>query len=105
MNHGKVGPFDLAESVIDTDGLLDYVIYHDLSIAECFYCILDTVLGLFKFDSHRLAGKAKKIEFELDEPLYLMIDGESYEKIIHLKAEVIANALYTYSMKNIPQKS
>lgn len=99
LNHGKVGPFDLAQNVDDTDGCLDYIVFHDTGTLEAWLCILDTIFGIYQFDKSRSSGKVKKLKAKLTSPRDLMVDGEIYEKIISLNAEIIPKALYTYSMK------
>lgn len=99
LNHGKVGCFDLAENVDDTDGRLDYIVFHNTGTVEAWLCILDTIFGLYQFDKSRSAGKAKTLQIKLSSPRDLMVDGEIYEKITKLKAEIIPKTLYTYSMK------
>lgn len=99
LNHGKVGPFNISQNVDDTDGYLNYVLFHDTRTIEAWLCILDTILGFYQFEKHRKAGKTKKLGVTLSSPRRLMIDGEIYEEITSLKAEIIPKILYTYSLK------
>ena len=99
LNHGKVGPFNLAEDVDDTDGFLDYVIYHDTGTFESWFEILDTMLAFYRFEKRRLSGKAKKILVKLNSPKNLMVDGELLENIVNMSAEIIPKTLNTYSLK------
>ncbi len=99
LNHGKVGPFSISQNVDDTDGYLDYVIFHDTKTIEAWLCVLDTILGFYQFNNHRKAGKTKKLQIKISSPRDLMVDGEMYEEITSLEAEIVPKILYTYSMK------
>lgn len=105
LNHGKVGPFNISQDVDDTDGYLNYVIFHDTRMIEAWLCVLDTIFGFYQFNKHRIGGKTKELQIELSSPRDLMIDGEIYEKITSLNAEIIPKALYTYSMKKPREKN
>lgn len=101
LNHGKVGPFNLAEDVDDTDGFLNYVIHHDTGTFESWFEILDTILAVYKFEKRRLSGKAKKILIKLNSPRNLMVDGELLENIVGMSAEIMPKVLNTYSLKGM----
>lgn len=99
LNHAKVGPFNISQDVDDTDGYLNYVVFHDIGMIEAWLCVLDTLFGFYQFNKHRKAGKTKKLQIKLSSPKELMVDGEIYEEITSFSAEIIPKALYTYSMK------
>jgi len=99
LNHGKVGPFNLAEDVDDRDGFFNYVIYHNTGTFESWFEILDTILAFYRFEKRRLSGKAKKLQIKLDSPKNLMVDGELLENIVSMNAEIMPKALNTYSIK------
>ncbi|MCD6468594.1 MAG: hypothetical protein J7L32_04735 [Thermoplasmata archaeon] len=98
LNQGKIGPFTVAENVKDTDGYVDYVMFHTgTSSVEATLCLLDTFFGRYHFNKHRYVGRAKKIEIKLSTWKDLMIDGEMYEKTLRFSVEVIPKALTVFS--------
>ena len=98
LNQGKIGPFTVTENVKDTDGYVDYVMFHTgTSSVEATLCLLDTFFGRYHFNKHRYVGRAKKIEIKLSTWKDLMIDGEMYEKTLRFSVEVIPKALTVFS--------
>ena len=93
LNQGKIGPFSLTRGVVDTDGYIDYVMFHDGTSAEAVLCFLDCLFGKYLFNRHRVTGKARRVKVKLLSEKNLMVDGEIYEKIRYFSAEIIPKAI------------
>jgi diacylglycerol kinase family enzyme len=97
LNQGRIGPFNITKNVIDTDGYIDYVMFHDGTSPEAVLCFLDGFFGKYIFNKHRVAGKAKKVEVKLFSEKDFMVDGEMYEKVLYFSAEIVPKALMLLS--------
>lgn len=99
LNQNRIGIFDFGENITDQDGELDFIIHHNRSSFGMLLNVIDVALKKNKLKKNKITGKTDRISIKIGEERELMVDGEIYEKIKSLKAEIMPKSLEIYSNK------
>jgi len=80
VTHGPTygGGFKITPQAINGDGLFDYCLVDDLSLADALWRVPLVVLGRHNWMKKVMTGRAEHIVLEADEELFAQLDGEPY---------------------------